>query len=372
MPFSSPLSLPLHPHLLALLHGPSPAAVNVPANHLLAVRRTLDRLTALGTLPPAPSDDGWPEPSSMVSEAGGAPLSEPLFALGDPRHQLLHALLVDPNHRLPPARRSISTPCLACCGPFSYLCCDSIDIFPLTNPPFLYICLHYILRFDSPSSVTLGWYEGQGLGSEGSDKRGGGLPWLRMVQTLARGIHTPHTIAGSGNGGSSGSGEGVGEGVGGNGGGNGVSPYEAVAARLAGAMVLTMQDSLVWSLTLPAATPTTTTTLPAATPTTTTMSEEDDEGRKDEGKEDEGKEEVEVLMLREGDVVPVICHVGSESHQQQMVLSAKVLSIATMTTATATATVNNNSTTTYYTVQFLCDHSIERVSQSQNGAALIP
>jgi len=95
-PAASPLSL--HPHLVALLHGPSSVAVNIPANHLLTVRRTLDRLTALGALPPAP----LPEPSAE----GVVSSSESLFALGDPRHQLLHALLVDPNHRLPPARRS--------------------------------------------------------------------------------------------------------------------------------------------------------------------------------------------------------------------------------------------------------------------------
>ena len=101
LPAVSPLSL--HPHLLALLHGPSPVAVTVPANHLLTVRRTLDRLTALGALPPAP--DGWSE-SLLDPSVDVVSLSEPLFAVGDLRHQLLHALLVDPSHRLPPARRS--------------------------------------------------------------------------------------------------------------------------------------------------------------------------------------------------------------------------------------------------------------------------
>ena len=61
-------------------------------------------------------------------------------------------------------------------------------------------------------------------------------------------------------------------------------------------------------------------------------------------------------MLSEGDVVPVICHVGSDSEQQQMVLSAKVLSVETTTTSTTT--------NTFYAMQFLCDHSIERVSYS--------
>ena len=105
LPAAASLPLPLHPHLLALLHGPSPAAAKVPANHLLAVRRTLDRLTALGALPPAPTAPvEWPE---LLSEASmdGLPLAEPLFAVGDQRHHLLHTLMVDPNHRLPSARR---------------------------------------------------------------------------------------------------------------------------------------------------------------------------------------------------------------------------------------------------------------------------
>ena len=108
LPAAASLPLPLHPHLLALLHGPSPAAAKIPANHLLAVRRTLDRLTALGALPPAPAaPEEWPE---LLSEASmdGLPLAEPLFAVGDQRHHLLHTLMVDPNHRLPPARRSLS------------------------------------------------------------------------------------------------------------------------------------------------------------------------------------------------------------------------------------------------------------------------
>ena len=77
----------------------------------------------------------------------------------------------------------------------------------------------YTLPFYSPSFVSLGWFEGQGLGGHGlcADLSGeGALPWLSMVQTLARDIHTPHS-------------------------GGGGSAFEAVAARLAGAMVLTMQ-----------------------------------------------------------------------------------------------------------------------------------
>ena len=198
--------------------------------------------------------------------------------------------------------------------------------------------------------MGLGWYEGQGLGaSDGSNAREGGLPWLRMVQTLARDIHTPHPIAAAG----SGSGGGNEEDTGGDSDGGGSSAYEAVATRLAGAMVLTMQDSLVWSLTLPA-TPTSTST-PLSSASATSLSSRVGDGVKGEGEVEGGD-----VVLRMGQIVPVICHVGGESHQQLMVLSAKVLSIETIT-----ATNNNNSSTVYYTMQFLCDHSIEKVSESQ-------
>ena len=209
-----------------------------------------------------------------------------------------------------------------------------------------------ITLLHSPSSVSLGWYEGQGLGaSDGSNERGGGLPWLRMVQKLARDIHTPHhTAAGNGSGG------GNGEDMGGDSDGGGSSAYEAVATRLAGAMVLTMQDSLVWSLTLPA-TPTSTST-PLSSASATSLSSRVGDGVKGEGEIEGGD-----VVLRMGQIVPVICHVGGESHQQLMVLSAKVLSIETITATNNNN--NNNNNTTYYTMQFLCDHSIERVSESQ-------
>ena len=77
----------------------------------------------------------------------------------------------------------------------------------------------------------------------------------------------------------------------------------------------------------------------------------------------EGEVEGGDVVLRKGQIVPVICHVGGESHQQLMVLSAKVLSIETVT-ANNNSNNNSNTSTTYYTVQFLCDHSIEKVSQS--------
>lgn len=196
-----------------------------------------------------------------------------------------------------------------------------------------------------------------------------------MVQTLARDIHTPHTSGSTG--GSS----------------NG-NAYEAVATRLAGAMVLTMQDSLVWSLTLPAPTAdgnsasalALATTAQDKSPSSMTSSLSISIPKEKDNEEEELKME-EGEMLKEGDVVPVICYVGSSNnsdrdidHQQLpiMVLSAKVLFIETMVVDNNTATNsnnndNNNTTTTtnsndnnaaiYYTVQFLCDHSVERVSQ---------
>lgn len=213
--------------------------------------------------------------------------------------------------------------------------------------------------------MGLGWYEGQGLAigdNAGATETGGGLPWLRMVQTLARDIHTPqnnNTNSNRGGGSVSSSlGEDVDGGISGSSGSGGGSAYEAVAARLAGAMVLTMQDSLVWSLTLPAIDTDTdrdsaTVPLSIASSSTTNHPSRIESEVKEEGEVEGGD-----ILLKEGDLVPVIYQAGSEL----MVLSAKVLSIETSNNN------NVNNSADSYTMQFLCDHSIERVSQLQNNA----